>query len=80
MDAPRTREELKDELESITDQISEGIEKGKYTVSELQKALTEKTKAAAESTDKLVHENPWASIGIAVGLGLLIGLMMPKSK
>ena len=80
MDAPRTREELKDELEHITDQIHEGIEKGKYTVSQLQQALTDKTRAAAESTDKLVHENPWASIGIAVGLGVLIGLMMPKGK
>jgi len=32
---------------------------------ELQSAMMEKTKAAAQSTDQVVHENPWAAIGAA---------------
>ena len=47
---------------------------------ELQSAMMEKTKAAAQSTDQVVHENPWAAVGVAVGLGLAIGLLIPRGR
>lgn len=78
MDTPRTREEAQDALESITDQIQEGIRSGKYSIDEIQHMLMDKTKAAAEETDRLVHENPWAAIGVAAGVGLAIGLLLPR--
>ncbi|HEV8544256.1 MAG TPA: hypothetical protein VGR78_17850 [Verrucomicrobiae bacterium] len=78
MDAPRTREEIKDNLESITDQIQEGIRKGSYNLSQLQQALGDRTKQAAASTDQLVHDNPWSAIGVGVALGLLIGYILPR--
>lgn len=78
MDAPRTREELRDDLDSITEQIHEGIERGKYTLSQLQTRLTDSTRQAAETTDRMVHENPWAAIGIAVGLGVILGFILPR--
>jgi ElaB/YqjD/DUF883 family membrane-anchored ribosome-binding protein len=80
MDTPRVREEANDALESIADQIEEGIEKGKFSFRELQSAMMEKTKAAAQSTDQVVHENPWAAVGVAVGLGLAIGLLIPRGR
>jgi len=80
MDTPRTREEASDALESIADQIEEGIEKGKFSFRELQNAMMEKTKAAAQSTDQVVHENPWASVGVAVGIGLVLGLLIPRGR
>jgi ElaB/YqjD/DUF883 family membrane-anchored ribosome-binding protein len=78
MDAPRTREDLKEDLESITDQIHDGIEKGRYTLSQLQTAVADRTRYAAESTDQMVHDNPWAAIGVAAAVGVLIGLLMPR--
>jgi ElaB/YqjD/DUF883 family membrane-anchored ribosome-binding protein len=78
MDAPRTREDVQDNLESITDQIQEGIRKGSYNLSQLQQALGDRTKQAAASTDQLVHDNPWSAIGVGVALGLLIGFMLPR--
>ena len=44
MDVPRTREEAQDNLEAITDQISEGLEKGRYTLSQLQQAVSAEPK------------------------------------
>jgi ElaB/YqjD/DUF883 family membrane-anchored ribosome-binding protein len=78
MDIPRTREDVRDDLESITDQISNGIEQGRYSVAQLQEALMKRTKQAAASTDQLVHDNPWSALGIGVALGLLIGYLMPR--
>jgi len=78
MDIPRTREDLRDDLDSITDQISNGIEQGRYSLTQLQEALVKRTKQAAASTDELVHDNPWSALGIGVALGLLIGYLMPR--
>jgi ElaB/YqjD/DUF883 family membrane-anchored ribosome-binding protein len=65
-------------LENITDQIEEGIQKGRYTWGEIQETVTNKTKAAAEATDAYVHENPWKVVGMAAGLGLIIGLILSR--
>lgn len=78
MDMPRTRDDVRDDLNSITDQIQEGLEHGRYTAAELQRVLKDRTRQAAESTDQLVHEYPWSAIGVGVILGLMVGILMPR--
>ncbi len=78
MDIPRTREDIRDDLETITDQINAGIEQGRYSLNQLQEALVKKTRQAAASTDQLIHDNPWGALGVGVAVGLLIGYMMPR--
>jgi ElaB/YqjD/DUF883 family membrane-anchored ribosome-binding protein len=45
---------------------------------ETQRALTEKTRAAARATDLYVHERPWESIAVGAGAGLLLGLLVAR--
>jgi ElaB/YqjD/DUF883 family membrane-anchored ribosome-binding protein len=78
MDVPRTREDIRDDLESITEQINHGIEQGRYSLAQLQESLVKRTKQAAASTDELIHDNPWSAVGIGVALGLLIGYLIPR--
>jgi ElaB/YqjD/DUF883 family membrane-anchored ribosome-binding protein len=78
MDMPRTRDDVQDGLQAITDQINDGLEKGRYTLNQLQEALVSRTKEAAASTDELVHDNPWSAIGVGVAIGILIGFMIPR--
>ena len=44
----------------------------------LQEVAVAKAKAAGHATDEFVHENPWKSIGISAGIGLLVGLLMSR--
>jgi ElaB/YqjD/DUF883 family membrane-anchored ribosome-binding protein len=78
MDAPRTREDIRDDLESITEQINSGIQQGRYSLAQLQESLVKRTRQAAASTDQLIHENPWSALGVGVALGLLIGYLIPR--
>ena len=78
MDMPRTREDVRDDLETITDQISDGIEQGRYSLSQLQETLMSRTKQAAASTDELVRDYPWSAIGVGVALGVLVGFLIPR--
>jgi ElaB/YqjD/DUF883 family membrane-anchored ribosome-binding protein len=41
-------------------------------------ALREKTKEAARATDEYVHEHPWQAVGVAAGIGFLLGLLVSR--
>ncbi len=42
------------------------------------KQLEEKTIASAKAADKVIREHPYQSIGIAFGVGLLIGVLVNR--
>lgn len=78
MDMPRTREEAADDLDTIKDRISRGLEHGRYTAAELQRALADRTREAARETDRLVHDYPWSAMALGVVVGLMIGALLPR--
>ena len=80
MDAARLEEKYNRELEEMTDEIQAGIASGKYTLQDLQRTLTEKTRVAATATDDFVHENPWAALGIAATVGCLVGFLLSRKQ
>lgn len=43
-------------------------------------ALVDKAKAGAKAVDTYVHDNPWKSVGIAAGIGLVIGLLVNRNR
>lgn len=45
---------------------------------EAERALIDKTKEAARVTDDYVHDNPWQAVGIAAGVGFLLGLLIGR--
>lgn len=45
-----------------------------------QAIAIEKGKEVAKRTDDYVHENPWRAVAISAGLGLLVGLVIGRSK
>ncbi|HEY0844514.1 MAG TPA: DUF883 family protein [Noviherbaspirillum sp.] len=54
------------------------LESASEKAQELQVLAVEKGKAAAHSTDEFVHEHPWKSVGIAAGVGLVIGMLISR--
>jgi ElaB/YqjD/DUF883 family membrane-anchored ribosome-binding protein len=56
------------------------LRQAKEKAQDLQDAVVTKGKAAARATDDYVHEHPWKSIGIAAGIGLVIGLLLNRNR
>lgn len=50
----------------------------KVKMEDAQEALIEKTKAAAKVADDYVHDKPWHAVGVAAGIGLVIGLLIGR--
>ena len=67
-----------EKLAEVRAKAEESLRVVKARMAEAQEALIVKTKEAAKATDVYVHENPWQAIGVAAGLGLLIGWLMGR--
>ena len=42
--------------------------------------LEERAAAAARATDKVIKKHPYEAIGVGLGLGLLIGVLVMRSR
>ena len=58
--------------------LQEKLKDAKRHVAEAEKLIVDKTKEAAKATDHFVHEHPWKAVGIAAGVGLIIGLLISR--
>jgi ElaB/YqjD/DUF883 family membrane-anchored ribosome-binding protein len=56
--------------------LDAAVEKAKVVCERLQ----EQTVAAAKASDKAVREHPYQAVGIAFGVGLLIGVLVSRSR
>jgi ElaB/YqjD/DUF883 family membrane-anchored ribosome-binding protein len=54
------------------------LNNAKDRLSSVEGTLTDKAKVVAEGADEFVHRNPWEAVGVAAGLGLLIGLLIRR--
>ena len=45
-----------------------------------KQAVVAKTKQAAKATDDYVHENPWRAVGVAAGVGLVVGMLISRGR
>ena len=50
------------------------------TTKEKAERFQKKTVAAAKATDRCVREHPYQTIGVAFGLGLLIGVLAARKR
>ena len=44
-------------------------------LADFEEGLVDRTKAAAQATDQLVHEHPWQAVGVAAAVGFLLGML-----
>jgi ElaB/YqjD/DUF883 family membrane-anchored ribosome-binding protein len=78
VDAARLEEQYNRELDEMTDEIQAGLDSGKFSATDIQRVLEQKTREAVTATDEFVRDNPWAALGIAAGVGALIGFLLSR--
>ena len=60
------------------ERIQQNLVQAKAKLGEVETLVRERANEAARYTDEYVRENPWRAIGIAAGIGLVIGLIMTR--
>jgi ElaB/YqjD/DUF883 family membrane-anchored ribosome-binding protein len=54
--------------------LTAAIEKGRETLNNVQ----EKAIAGAKATDQVIRDHPYQSIGVALGVGALVGFLLSR--
>lgn len=60
------------------EKIQDSLQRAKIKLAEAEDVMIDKTKQAARATDEYVHEHPWKAVGVAAGIGLIIGLLIGR--
>ena len=62
----------------IRARVQARMDQAKTDLLEVHAAAVAKAKEVGHVTDEFVHENPWKSVAIGAGLGLLLGLLVSR--
>ena len=67
-----------EQADELRGQINESLLRARDTLKLTEESLRERGKAAVVATEDYVQTNPWQSVGIAAGVGFLIGLLATR--
>ena len=62
----------------LRERIIDRLRDAKVRIADAEEMLVDRTKAAACATDDYVNDNPWRAVGIAAGIGLLVGIIIGR--
>ncbi|KTC32960.1 MAG: DUF883 family protein [Pseudomonas sp.] len=67
-----------DQADELREQIHESLLKARETLQLTEDSLRQRGQAAVTAAEDYVQTNPWQSVGIAAGVGFLIGLLATR--
>jgi len=67
-----------DQADELRGQIHETLLRARDTLKLTEDSMRERGQAAVIATEEYVQANPWQSVGIAAGIGFLIGLLATR--
>lgn len=62
----------------LADRLRINMRSAKDKMADVQVVVADKAKVAVRATDDYVHDNPWQAVGIAVGVGFVLGLLINR--
>jgi len=74
-----TANQAGEKVATVRQRIEQSLHEGKRSLAEAEDILVDKSKEAATAADAYVRENPWNAVGIAAGVGLVLGLLIRRS-
>jgi ElaB/YqjD/DUF883 family membrane-anchored ribosome-binding protein len=67
-----------DKVGELRGKIEGHLAHARTTLAEAQAAAVDKAKQVGRATDDYVHDNPWRSVGVAAGIGFIVGLLIGR--
>ena len=75
-----TASQAGEKVTAARERIAGHLAAAKERLEDAEALMNEKTKAAALATDEYVHDHPWNAVGIAAGVGFLIGVLIARGR
>lgn len=65
-------------IADLRQRLGKKLEEGKKALSEQERALREKAEEGKASVEAYLREKPWITVGIAAGIGLVLGSLLRR--
>ncbi|KAB2671604.1 MAG: DUF883 domain-containing protein [Verrucomicrobia bacterium] len=75
-----TADQAGDKVKELRKRLTAALESAKDTAVDLEERAIESVKEGARSTDRVIRDHPYESIGIALGVGLLLGVVLTRGN
>jgi ElaB/YqjD/DUF883 family membrane-anchored ribosome-binding protein len=67
-----------EKIQEVRARAEESLRQAKARLNSIEEEALRRAREVADATDEYVRENPWQSVGIAAGVGLLLGLLLAR--
>jgi ElaB/YqjD/DUF883 family membrane-anchored ribosome-binding protein len=73
-----TANQAGEKVTAAREKVQDSLHRAKVKLADAEDVLLDKSRVAARATDEYVHEHPWQAVGIAAGIGLIVGLLLSR--
>ena len=73
-----TASQAGEKVSAAREKIQDSLRHAKDKLAEVEDILIDKGEEAVRATDEYVHDHPWKAVGIAAGIGLVIGMLISR--
>ena len=67
-----------EKVDEARNRILESLESAKRRLLEVERSAVRQGEEAVAATEQYVKSNPWQSVGIAAGVGLILGVLLAR--
>ena len=67
-----------EKIQEVRARAEQSLQQARARLGDLEDEALKRAREVADATDEYVRENPWQSVGIAAGVGLLVGLLLGR--
>jgi ElaB/YqjD/DUF883 family membrane-anchored ribosome-binding protein len=73
-----TANQAGDKAVELRGKIQGRLADAKVRLADAEAVMVDKAKLVGRAADDYVHDNPWRSVGVAAGIGLIVGLLIGR--
>jgi len=67
-----------DKMAEVRGKLQDHLANAKASLADAQAIVVERAKAVGHVADEYVQDNPWRSVGVAAGIGFIVGLLIGR--
>jgi len=73
-----TASQAGDQIAAARERIQDSLYRAKVKLAEVEGIVVDSTREVARAADEYVHDHPWRAVGIAAGVGFVVGLLVSR--
>jgi ElaB/YqjD/DUF883 family membrane-anchored ribosome-binding protein len=67
-----------EKIQEVRARAEESLRQAKARLTEVEEEALRRARELADATEEYVRDNPWQSVGIAAGIGLVLGILIAR--